>query len=245
MSSWRHDMPPLREAALFLDFDGTLVDLAPTPDAIFIPPDLSSFLGALSEATHGALAIVSGRRLSDLEAFLPEFDGPMVGGHGAEWRVSGIHQRHEIAGTPELRDAQEAMIRFADLHPGRLYEAKPTGGVLHFRQDPTQETAVADFVASVAARSPGLERHSAKMAEEIRPIGIGKEHAVARLMAQPPFMARSGVFFGDDATDEPAMSWLLSNGGTAVKIGTGETCAPHRMNTPSEVRAALAAWLSG
>ncbi len=235
-------LPPLDQTAIFLDFDGTLVDLAGTPEGIDVPGDLPDLLDRLTEATGGALALVSGRSVAALERFLPSFDGAIVGGHGAEKRVDGIRQSHPLAGSESLGHLVRAVEALARQHPGSIAERKPTGVVLHYRQVPSHEVRLLSRMEDLAATHPGIELHRAKMALELRPDDIGKDIAVDSLIRRHPFDNKRGILFGDDATDEVAMRFLLNHGGLACKVGEGETCAPLRAGDPSELRAALWLW---
>lgn len=239
----RHSaLPSPEDAALFLDFDGTLVDIADRPDGIAIPGDLARLLGDLDAALGGALAIVSGRRLDDLEAFLPDFAGIMVGGHGAERRIAGQRQTHPVAGSAALENATRIVQDAATRHPGLIAETKPTGIVLHYRQCPDREAHVREIMETLVRDVPGAELHAAKMAFELRPDDIGKDRAVAELLKKTAFARRVPVFFGDDATDEPAMRYAQENGGVACKVGDGESVAMLRLPDPHSVRDLLANW---
>lgn len=232
----------LAKVALFLDFDGTLVDLAERPDGIVIPDGLEGTLAALESATLGGLVLISGRGAADLAGWLPGYTGPIVGGHGAEERVAG-----EISQTVPIRPGQidrlDAAARdFAASAEGLIVERKATGIVVHYRQAPDRAGEVAAFVDRLVAENPPMTRHDSKMAVELRPAGIGKDISVARLM-ETRLAGRMSVMFGDDTTDEPALAWVDRAGGLAVKVGEGESAAPHRLGTPAEVRQTLRNWL--
>ena len=236
-------LPPVGEAALFLDFDGTLVDIAETPTGIAIPDDLSDLLAALSERLDGALALVSGRSVAMIEDFVPAYSGDIAGGHGAERRESGRLHQHAFAGSRALAEITTSVQDFASRHDGLIAEEKPTGVVLHYRRAPQLEEAALAHMHSLAAAHDGIELHRAKMAAELRPDDTGKDRAVSEMMARQPYADRRAVFFGDDATDEPAMRFCVVHGGTACKIGDGESAAPLRIGSPPELRAALSRWM--
>lgn len=238
-------LPNPAQAALFLDFDGTLVDLAQTPDGITVPPGLPDLLVRLSTVTGGALALVSGRAVQAIEGFLPGFNGTIVGGHGAEVRRAGKLWRHPFAGSAALVQMTRAVQSLAQTHPGLLAEPKPTGVVLHFRRVPEMAQEMAERMQDIRAPHKGVDLHHAKMAIELRPDDIGKARAVADLLKKAPFAGRSAVFFGDDATDEPAMRLCVETGGTACKVGEGKSGAPLRATSPDIVRAALRRWAQG
>lgn len=231
--------PPLDCArhAVFLDFDGTLVEIAPRPDAILVPTDLPARLAALSDACAGALAVVSGRSLPELAGYLPGFAGLMVGSHGAEARGMAPPLGDSPSGLAML---QNDLAAFA-ASKGLLYEEKTHGGALHYRQRPEAADEVAAFAADLAAQTPGFAVQPAKMAMELRPAGVSKDRALSALWALPVFAGRIPVFLGDDTTDEPALDWAGTQGGFGIKIGTGDSCAGYRLPGPEAVRDWLAA----
>ncbi|MGR3436829.1 MAG: trehalose-phosphatase [Shimia sp.] len=235
-------LPRPSETLLCLDFDGTLVDIAPTPDAIRIPAGLPALLRRLHDATGGAVALVSGRRLDDLDAFLPGFPGPIVAVHGAEWRWPGGEvQRHPLAGAQAVRRLNAAMHIWSDLHPGTRVEAKACGGVLHYREAPEHAEAALSAMRALADRADGLALHEAKMALEIGPADVSKGGGLARLMSAHP--GRRPLAIGDDRTDETMFRPALAAGGTAIKIGDGPSAAPHRLPDPAALRATLSEWV--
>lgn len=234
--------PDLSQTALFLDFDGVLVDLAETPDAVVVPDDLVAVLNRLSERTGGALALVSGRAAGTIEGFLPDYRGHIIGSHGAERRIEGQLECHALSGSDTVQKIQGVVRSFADLDPDFLVEDKPCGVVLHFRKNPDLYSEAHRFMESLVGHFPDFKVQPAKMAVEIKPADIGKVHSVRWLMSRPPFEGRRPIYFGDDATDEPAMEHCIEAGGAAVKVGEGDTHADHRMESAEDVRRILAAW---
>ena len=233
-------LPPLpSDAALFLDFDGVLVEIAPAPDAITVPDALPGLLAALHTHLDGAIALISGRGVADLQRYLPDFPGIYIGGHGAEAAPEAARAHLPAADHPDPGPLQADLIAAADALPGVLYEPKTHGGVLHYRAAPEHQAAVKAAAQKAVATHPGFEEQGAKMAVELRPAGVGKDRALDALMAAPHFAGRTPVYAGDDLTDEPAMARALALGGLAIKIGDGDTVAPHRLDSPS----ALADWL--
>lgn len=231
------DLPP--DAALFLDFDGCLVEIAARPDRITVPAALHGRLARLHARQGGAVALVSGRDVADLRRYLPDFPGVIAGSHGAELSLDGrnIEATHESPlDAPALHRAARAL---ADGWPAILIEEKPHGVALHYRADPALAGLVEGIAARLLGAHPGLVLQPAKMAVELRPAGVGKDRALARLMGLPAFAGRLPVYAGDDLTDEPAMAEAQARGGIGIKIGEGETRARHRLSDP----AALAAWL--
>lgn len=227
--------------ALFLDFDGTLVHIAPRPDAVEVPPGLGPLLVRLHDHCDGAVALVSGRAIRDIAAFLPDWPGLVIGSHGAEWQ--GIErppqaEPHLPLTSGELDDLHDAVGAFAQAE-GLLCEPKPHGVALHFRNRPEAEDAAGAFMQAMADRYPGLVVQPAKMAFELRPRGATKDTALMALVRLPPFAGRRPVYLGDDRTDEPALEWVQDHGGLAIKVGEGATAARHRLPHPD----AVLAWL--
>ncbi len=205
------DQAPVARAALFLDFDGTLVEIAPRPDAVLVPPGLPGLLLRLRAALGGALAVVSGRPLAELDRFLP-VPLAMAGDHGAAVRL----QPHLSAEVPVLPVAPPGWrlqaAALAQAHPGILLEDKTHGFALHFRQAPAAGPLAEALLAGLAADSP-FQVLAARMAWEVRPRGPSKGRAVQRLMLDPAFAGRVPVFIGDDVTDEEGMDAARGLGG--------------------------------
>jgi trehalose 6-phosphate phosphatase len=235
--------PPLSRlapAALFLDFDGTLVELADAPAAIAVPQGLKPLLDRLAERLEGRLAIVSGRAIGDLEAHLGGCAAVLSGSHGAELLYAD-GRRVPVAAPPGLAGAREEIHRFAAGSAGLLVEDKPAGVALHYRLAPEREGAVAVFVEDLAGRS-GLALQRGKMVAELRPVGADKGAALRRLMAEPPFAGARPVFVGDDLTDEHAFEAAATLGGEGVLVGPERpTAARWRLDDV----AAVTAWLEG
>jgi trehalose 6-phosphate phosphatase len=230
--------------AIFLDFDGTLVDIAPRPDAVHVPEGLADLLMELHAMCGGALALVSGRAMAELAAFLPRFEGPLIGSHGAESRGFDL-PRQDAAGDAAADGAGLAALRarFAEFAraQGLLAEAKPHGAAIHFRARPEAEPIARAFAEEMLRHHPRLRLQPAKMAFELRPEGATKDAALRRLASTPPFAGRRPVYLGDDATDEPALIWAQARGGLGVKVGEGDSAARWRLEGPGAVRAWLAA----
>ncbi len=234
--------PNLAQTALFLDFDGVLVDLAETPDAVKVPDELSGVLNLLSEKSGGAVALVSGRAAGTIEEFLPDYRGDIIGSHGAERRIDGSTESHALAGSDKVRKIQGVVKSFSALDPDFLVEDKPCGVVLHFRRNPDLYEEAHRFMESLGSHFPDFKIQPAKMAVEMKPADIGKAASVRWLLDRKPYKGRTPIYFGDDDTDEPAMEHCIEAGGAAVKVGEGETRADHRLDTVEEVRQVLAAW---
>jgi trehalose 6-phosphate phosphatase len=218
--------PPLSRlapVALFLDFDGTLVELADAPGAIAVPRRLSPLLDRLSERIDGRLAIVSGRAVEDLRRHLGDSAAVLSGSHGAELHYAD-GRFIPVSAPPGLAEARESIRRFAAESDGLLVEDKPAGVALHYRLAPERAQEADAFVEGLAERS-GLALQRGKMVAELRPRGTDKGEALRRLMAEPPFAGARPVFVGDDLTDEDAFLAAASLGGEGVLVGPARPSA--------------------
>ncbi len=227
--------------AIFLDFDGTLVDLAPRPDAVQVSDTLRTLVASLSEAADGALAIVTGREIAVIDAFLSPLTLPVAGLHGAERRGSDGRIDRLAPDRPALDTMRARLADFASQHQGVLLEDKGLCLALHTRARPELMPA-AETAATVAA-APFSDRYEiliGKQVAEIRPRGVDKGTAIAAFLADAPFCGRRPIFVGDDRTDEPGFAAAEAAGGFGIKIGPGETGARYRLGTVS----ALHGWLA-
>jgi len=233
--------PPVDQVdgiALFLDFDGTLVELAETPDAIRVPPTLSPLLGRLAGRLDGRLAIISGRSIADLERHLACGGLAVSGSHGLELRLcDGSHV--PLAVPDGLHHARERSARFAGAMPGLIVEDKPFSIAIHYRKVPARAEEVRAFMTRLADET-GLILQSGKMVEELRPTGADKGDALRALMREPEFVGARPLFVGDDLTDEHAFLAAAELGGGGVLVGAPrETAAKWRLGGVAEV----AGWL--
>ncbi len=220
--------------ALFLDLDGTLLDLAPRPDAVRVPPGLVDTLERLTQRLDGALGIVSGRAREAIDALLAPLRPAGGFGHGAELRDAAGRRFGRDAPCPPPR-WHAALARFAAAHPGLLLEAKPHGLALHYRAVPDRRDAVrAAMLGLLEEDDAGFDLLPAHMAFELRPRIACKGRAVDALMATRPFAGRRPVFVGDDVTDEEGMQAARALGGLGLHVGRDFT------GGPAQVRAWLA-----
>jgi trehalose 6-phosphate phosphatase len=224
--------PPLSlldGAALFLDFDGTLVELAETPDSIQVSPALSPLIQRLAKSLDGRLAIISGRAIKDLERHLLCSGIAVSGSHGLELRMRD--GSHVPLGVPRgLDHARERAARYAASIPGLLLEEKPFSLALHYRKAPEREREVHGFMTGLAAAT-GLTLQQGKMVVELRPLGADKGDAVRALMAEPEFAGARPLFVGDDLTDEDAFRAAAALGGAGILVGAErETAAEWRLD---------------
>ena len=231
----------LAHTALFLDFDGTLAELAPQPEAVQVPGELAQLLGRLSQQLQGALALVSGRRLADLDGFLAPLRLPLAAEHGAVRRRPDGQLFH--VATPDLRHVIEVATALAQQHPGLRVERKSAAVALHYRHALALESLCLQTLAAAALRNPGLALLQGKCVLEVIPASVSKGSAIAAFMAEPPFAGRRPLFAGDDRTDEAGFAWVQSAGGQGLKVGAGPTQASHRCSSPAALRKWLAARL--
>ncbi len=207
---------PSRDMALFLDFDGTLVDIAQAPDAVLVPPDLPVDLRRVRDFLGGALAIVSGRPLAALDRYLGPAGLIFVGEHGAIHRRPGDRPSLETSMWPS--EWNVALDLFATENPSLVVERKLSGITIHYRLAPEQSDMARSFAGQLTAAHPDYAIFPAKMAWEIRHRDIGKASAVKYLMAQPPFTGRVPVFIGDDLADEAAIAAVSRMGGHGLHM---------------------------
>lgn len=224
--------------ALFLDFDGTLVDIAAQPELVEVPQDLVNLLAQLFQRLNGAVAIVSGRSLSDLDAYLAPLKLPSVAEHGAVHRLAG--GQPTAATSPALQHIVRVASALAAQHPGLRAEIKSHAVALHYRHAPELESLCLEAMAEAVKRTPGIELLHGKFVFDIKPAGITKGTAIQALMDRPPFRGRLPLFAGDDTTDEAGFSAVQSIGGDTVKIGAGASLASYRCPDPFTFRQWLA-----
>lgn len=228
----------LQGATLLLDVDGTLVELAPRPDAVVVPPPLLALLACARDCLAGGVALISGRAAADVAALLPVPGIAIAGSHGLEHRApDGAITR--APRPPGLDAARAAFIAFAQPRPGVLVEDKPIGVALHYRQAPEHGAAAAAFAAALAERH-GLRLQPGKAMIELRGTQGGKGDALRQLMREPKRAVTRPVFMGDDETDEPAHAAARALGGEGVLVGPPRATAA-RFRLPDV--AAVHRWL--
>lgn len=227
-------LPPFRDAALFLDMDGTLIDLAPTPDAVVVEPGLPGALDALRRHLGGALAIVTGRAIDVVDRLLGDAVGAVAGEHGGALRIGtgAAIERPDLPTPPQAwLDAAERLVA---AYPGALLERKPRGFALHYRHAPEARSVFHAELMRLLQDPPGFELHPALKLWEVRPAGADKGGAVNALMARAPFTGRIPIFIGDDLTDEDGMRAARAVGGAGYRVDDA-------FGSPADVRAWLAA----
>ncbi|TCH98664.1 trehalose-phosphatase [Roseococcus sp. SYP-B2431] len=228
----------LARGALLLDVDGTLINLAPRPDEVVVPGSLRIDLEALLGAMDGALALVTGRALTDVEELFAPLRLPVAAEHGAVMRSrpGGEARRAVLPAAPE--PWRRTALAFAARHEGIVFEEKPAGFVLHYRLAPDLGDPAFDLLASLVNTMPDFEILRASMAWEVRPHGIHKGVAVREMMREPPFAGRLPIFIGDDVTDEDGIAAAEALGGMGYRV-------PDDFPEPEAVRAWLTSLLAG
>jgi trehalose 6-phosphate phosphatase len=238
-------VPHLSRTAILLDIDGTLLDLAPTPREVWVPPDLAANLNRLLERTSGALALVSGRSLNDIDLiFAPELF-PAVGGHGAEMRLSIDGEAVATHAPPMDKELKQRLASIARLSPGILLEDKGYSLALHYRLAPHAEKAIYEAVSLIRADLPNapIEVLPGKCVCEIKHSGFTKASGVRELMTHESFKGRRPLFIGDDVTDESVFAIMPDFDGLAFSVGRRAQGVAGHFDSPSDVRGFLASLL--
>ena len=206
-------------AALLLDLDGTLIDIAPTPDAVVVPADLPPMLRRLRARLGDALAVVSGRPIAQLDALLGDAPYAVAGEHGGAIRHApgGAVELASVAGLPA--NWLERAERAAAGRAGVLLERKPRGFALHYRLAPREGPALHQaMLAMLRGHEHRFAVMAGQMTWEMRPLGADKAIAVTALMARAPFAGRVPVYVGDDVTDEDGMRAARALGGAGWRV---------------------------
>ena len=235
-------VPHLSETALLLDIDGTLLDLMPTPREVWVPPGLATTLNRLLEHTSGALALVSGRSLNDIDLIFAPDRFPAVGGHGAEMRLSLDSEAVDSHAPPLDKELKRRLAAIAKLSPGILLEDKGYSLALHYRLAPQAEKAIFDEVSLIRDNLPDapIEVLPGKFVCEIKHSGFTKASGVRELMAREPFKGRRPLFIGDDVTDESVFAIMPDMNGLAFSVGRRAIGVNGHFDAPSDVREFLA-----
>jgi trehalose 6-phosphate phosphatase len=235
-------VPPLAETAVLLDIDGTLLDFAPTPREVWVPPGLTKTLSGLVAQTSGALALVSGRSLNDIDLIFAPDLFPAVGGHGAEMRLSTDGEAVASHAPPMDKELKRRLAAVAKLSPGILLEDKGYSLALHYRLAPHAEKAIYEAVSLIRADLPNapIEVLPGKCVCEIKHSGFNKASGVLELMKHEPFKGRRPIFIGDDVTDETVFAIMPDLNGLAFSVGRRALGVAGHLDQPADVRAFLA-----
>lgn len=230
---------PIAQTALFLDLDGTLVPLSPTPADTAPDPDRTALLRRAAERLGGRIAIVSGRTIARVDTIVDRACLAVAGVHGLQRRTAA-GQLETVEAHPRVQHAAEMMAAFARGHPGLLVEPKDQSVALHYRGAPGARAAVMDFVGRLA-RSERLVLQPGHMVMELRTPGPDKGAAVRAFLAEAPFRGARPIYVGDDLTDEAAFEAVARRGGVGILVGAWRpTAATAGLDDPT----AVLAWLS-
>jgi len=235
-------LPPFDDLAFLLDIDGTLLDMAATPREVWVPPGLADTLSRLTAHSSGALALVSGRSLNDIDLIFAPAVFPAVGGHGAEMRLTPDSEAVATHAPPMDKDLKRRLAAIAKLAPGILVEDKGYSLALHYRLAPQAEQAIYQEVARLRADLPNapIEVLPGKRVCEIKHSGFTKATGVHELMLHEPFKGRRPLFIGDDVTDETVFAIMPGYNGLSYSVGRRARAVNGHFDTPADVREFLA-----
>lgn len=231
---------PVEQLAIFLDFDGTLADIVEHPDDVHLPHDMIEALDRLAQRTSGALAIVTGRPIEQIDHLVSPLMLPVAGVHGMARRAfDGTLQETEH--DPSV--FAEVQKRLTHLHTrldDTMIEIKPGSAAFHYRRRPDLGGTIAELIHDTLGDIEGLDVLHGKMVVEVKIGHANKGSAIRAFMDEAPFVDRIALFAGDDVTDEFGFQAVSDLGGIPIKIGAGETRAAWRASGPAEFRS----WLS-
>jgi len=236
--------PPAR-CAYFLDLDGTLVEIAQHPTAVIVAPELPALIADLHAAAGGALALISGRPLADIDRLVGLKYLPVAGQHGSERRDARGQVHVHPVDVHALSELRKRARSWCATHPGLALEDKGLSIALHYRTAP-ELAAVAERLVreAIGDTNADFQIQTGKMVFEIKPAGPDKGRAIVEFLAESPFAGRLPVFIGDDVTDEHGFAAVNTLGGVSIKVGDGATAARRRLPSVDDVhcwlRSALA-----
>jgi trehalose 6-phosphate phosphatase len=226
--------------AVFTDFDGTLVEIAETPDAVEVSPGLTDQLDRAVRDLDHAFAVITGREIADIDRFLSPLHLPVAGAHGAQRRRADgtlLEIDNEISAiADEIATDLQPLLQ---ANPDLLLESKDGAVALHFRQAPDLEQSCQVAMREAVAIHPDFTLVEGKMVIEARPVAFDKGSALRAFMQEEPFIGRTPIFIGDDTTDEDAFRVAQELGGIGIKLGSGETVARMRIADVASVHALL------
>jgi trehalose 6-phosphate phosphatase len=212
--------PPALDWCLFLDVDGTLLELTDTPSQTLADPEIKSQLREVAERLGGAVALVSGRKIATLDELFAPLKLPSAGLHGVERRKAGGAIQGASFVDSQLDGARAAIRQLVAAHPGTLFEDKDRSLAVHFRLAPHVAELMQRSIIDIA-RPLGTNYHiqSGKMLFEIKPRGFNKATAIKAFMKEAPFSGRKPVFVGDDLTDQDGFAMVEAQGGISIGVG--------------------------
>ncbi len=236
-------LPPNAGLALFLDVDGTLIEIASTPHAVVVPEDLKQLLRDLSTRLDGALALVSGRSIGTLDTLFSPLHLTAAGIHGCERRTAGGELIRPAIDMERFAAARDELAAWSNRYAGSLLEDKGYALALHYRLAPQLEAAaLAEAQRALQHLGGTHELQRGKFVFELRPAGYSKGHAIEAFMTEAPFRGRRPLFIGDDVTDEDGFAVVNRLGGISIRVGeVAQTAARHQLVDVDAVRR----WLGG
>jgi len=239
--SLRGSFIPHSDIALFLDVDGTLLEIAATPADVRVPAALRNTLHLAAKRENGALALISGRTIDELDRLFAPLEFPAAGLHGVEIRDSKGHMTHPDIDGKQLDGARDTLKELVGHYKGLLLEDKGAALAVHFRQAPQHEKATMVVMVELADQlRDKFVLRDGKCVLELTPRGYSKRGAIEGFMREPPFAGRTPVFIGDDVTDEDGFEAVNALGGYSVRVGDlAATAAKFRFSSVSTV----IAWL--
>lgn len=242
MSQEPLSLPVKQQAfAFFFDVDGTLAAIKPTPDQVTIPEAVITALNRLTSICHGAVAVVSGRPIRELEALVAPLNMPMAGVHGAELKIPGKPRiSKQLPGTA-FASLRHQLTEALTQYPGVKLEDKGIALALHYRQATQHAESILSLAQRMTHDYPQLVLQQGKCVVELKPDGCDKGAAIRELMACTPFAGRCPVFIGDDLTDEAGFTVVNEYDGMSIKVGPGDSAAHYRLTDVDAVHQ----WLIG
>lgn len=228
---------PERDWALFLDVDGTLIEIAERPDSVHVRPETVPLLERLRELLGGAVALVSGRSLERLDELFAPLRLPAAGLHGVERRRADGEVVGAATSRRGLNGARQRLHAFGESCPGSLVEDKGGTIALHYRLAPECEAEARRLVHDLLAElGDEYKVQEGKMVLELKPASAGKDKALAAFLREPPFLSRRPVFVGDDLTDEDGFAEVNRRGGLSIRVGNeSPSAASYRLSSTGEV----------
>jgi len=224
--------------AVFLDLDGTIVELVEHPDAVRVEASTLQLLTRLRDKTGGALAVISGREIALIDLLLRPLVLPAAGVHGLQRRDAAGIVHHQNAS--DVRSVTSKLRKIIGEEAGIFIEQKPGAAALHYRLRPELERRCCEITEEIVRSRPDLRLVRGKMVFEILEKGAGKGSMIEAFLSEPPFLGRRPIFAGDDVTDESGFSAVNALGGWSIKVGANNTAALFRARDVDELRG----WLS-